>query len=269
MHNEIKLRINDGSFSTKLTREVSNIYALFLEKYIRLEINGERINPLPIPIAESDEIQSAYKKLNINEVSVRLYAGLLRQDSLKKWKSDLAGWYVACNGRLIIFSNKDELTGWGEGPLPQFHSKYRGFIGIAFFQSIHPYKLPWTTSKKGIYEESEIYQKVKKDMGSIAKPVIQFLNSMYTGEIIETPQQRELTKEIEQIELFEISRREESTFKVNPKNVIKKSDLTTISYKVKKVDLEKIKRQLRNPTLSNSEIGRFTFNEYLNRIEDR
>jgi hypothetical protein len=38
-----------------------------------------------------------------------------------------AGWYVICNGRIVLAADKTEVTGWGAAVLPTFQPKFSAF----------------------------------------------------------------------------------------------------------------------------------------------
>jgi hypothetical protein len=145
---EVSLRIKDPSLPTRLADSISRTYALFLARHVSLALNKKAVPPFPLPIGMSDELTPGFRQLELNGVSVELVAGLAAREA-GEWQADRAGWYVLCNGRVTVAADKTALAGWGVYG-PSFHSKYRGFIGIAFFFSKDPASLPWTTTKRGI-----------------------------------------------------------------------------------------------------------------------
>ena len=103
---------------------------------------------------------------------------------------ELGGWYVSCNGRGIVLADKTARTGWGTSFLPHFVSKYRGFVGLVLFLAEDPERLPWTTTKTDINQESPIYQRALSRMATTAKPVLAFLDSLYASSEVEAEQAR-------------------------------------------------------------------------------
>ena len=68
-------------------------------------------------------------------VNVKLIAGIGR--SLPKE----AGWYVICNGRVVLEADTRPVTGWGHFDedadavlMPRFHNQFARFRGIAIFR---------------------------------------------------------------------------------------------------------------------------------------
>lgn len=267
LREEVKTAIADVLFVTRLHNEVARVFALFLESHVRVYINDEVVHPLPIPFGESDEVKAGFKKYEEDGVHVSLYVSLAKRGLKGEWKSEQAGWYIACNGRLVVTANKDDLTGWGSGSLPSYHSKYRGFVGLALFSSSSAYALPWTTTKRGINLESLVYQKIKIKMREIARPVLSFLDRMYPGDLRDMIHQREIADSIEDSDVRKISGRAQSVFKVTPGKVIPIKTTVRIQYNAKKIDIEKVRKFLRDPHLSYSEIGRITFDDYVKKLD--
>ena len=61
-----------------------------------------------------------------------------------------SGWYVVCNGRIVLAADKTSITGWGTEAWPQWHPQYTGFMGIIFFSSRRADVLPLTTTKRSV-----------------------------------------------------------------------------------------------------------------------
>jgi hypothetical protein len=48
LRREVKMRLNDGSFSNKLHSTISQSYSLFLNQYVRVFVNDEPVEPFRI-----------------------------------------------------------------------------------------------------------------------------------------------------------------------------------------------------------------------------
>ncbi|MCG2658872.1 MAG: ATP-binding protein, partial [Kiritimatiellae bacterium] len=182
LREEVRAAITDPTFESRLHKSISQAYALFLHKYVSVRVGKHDIPPIPIPFGASNEVTPASATFTENGVKVFLFASIASRSKDSHWTQDQAGWYVACNGRLVVTADKSELTGWGTGALPAFHSKYRGFVGLALFQSDSPLKLPWKTTKRGLNQEALIYQKARNQMNATARPILSFLDRMYPTE---------------------------------------------------------------------------------------
>lgn len=263
LNEEVSLRIQDPTFLTTLKNYISSTYSLFIDKYVNIILNNVKIEPDFIPVSASEKIIPASYQKEINGVHIDMICGLASRIN-NEWKQDKAGWYILCNGRIIVVADKTELTGWGVYN-PQFHSKYRGFIGTAFFFSDDPSKLPWTTSKRGLNRESKVFQVAQKDMISLSKAVISFLNDMYPGEIPEEIAERKAVDNLKRIDISEIINKPTINFQVELNKSTKERTTVTVSYKALKNDLYKIRKHLKQPnSYSASSIGKLTFDHYLN-----
>src|SRR6266850_114192 len=237
---ETRMVFLDETFESRLYKAIAQTYALFLERYIRVYLKEKVVLPLDIPIGTSDQVGIAHEQFEENEVKVKIFAGVAAKDASDSWRAESAGWYVLCNGRVVVPANKSELTGWGAELLPAFHSKYRPFVGLAFFQSEHPLRLPWTTTKRSLNRESPIYQKARTTMASIARPVLSFLDRMYPGDIPEQPQERRMAESVKPTDVVSVAATPDTVFKVKPSARFS-SDIVRIQYGVPREEVEKVR----------------------------
>jgi hypothetical protein len=215
------------------------------------------VEPFEIPLGQSKEVTPGHDDFEDGGVKVRLFASLSSQP-----RAETAGWYVLCNGRVVVHADKSDLTGWGAA-LPQFHTKYVRFLGLAFFQSRNPVLLPWTTTKRGLNRESRIFQKARNRMAGLSQPILKFLSSMYPSDLIEEPKERRIADTIRPTDVRKVASQPSSVFKVAiPKG---SSQLRTvrIQYDAAQRDIERIKKQLRKPSLPANRVGKYTFDHFL------
>jgi hypothetical protein len=214
LRDEVKMRLRDGAFLGRLTNAIGQTYCLFLENHVRVRINQKVIEPIEIPLGQSDMVRPGQAEYSKGSVKVRIIAGLAARTP--DWSHERAGWYVLCNGRVVVAADKTDLTGWGSG-LPMYHSKYNGFVGIAIFISKDPLELPWTTTKRGLNRESSVYQSAKLEMNALAKPIISFLNDMYPSELGEKPAERKIAERIKSMDLRTVASKRSVIFQVEKK----------------------------------------------------
>ncbi|MCB0747310.1 MAG: ATP-binding protein [Ignavibacteriae bacterium] len=256
---EITSRVKDPRFLKSLENSIANTYTLFLNKIVEIKLNGLIIESNPVPITSSKDLKPGRKEIVIENVNIEIITGL--SDKIKGWRGDNAGWYIMCNGRVVVRADKTQATGWGVHS-PEYHSKYRGFIGIAFFFSNDPEDLPWTTTKRGINADSPIYQKVRSEMTHCATPVISFLNRMYPNEAPEEVAERDAVEALEAISIPDIMTELPSLFEAKS-NKSKKITKSSIQYSVLKSDIDKIRRHLSRPKMTNTAVGMMTFQYYI------
>lgn len=168
------------AFSSRLKNTIATHYAYIIDKGFKVAVNGDVVGPKTTNFLYSEEerddgvIRPFIYKDRINEVDVYLAVGLngnipsntrldREMDSPARSSED-AGWTVLCNSRAVLYCDRTELTGWGEGNTPKYHTQFIAISGIVEFNSDDPSKLPTTTTKRGLDASSPVYIKVKKKM---------------------------------------------------------------------------------------------------------
>jgi hypothetical protein len=173
------------------------------------------------------------------------------------------GWYVFCNGRMVLEADKSDKTGWGVDSHPGFHVKYNHFLGYVYFRSKDVMKLPWTTTKDGVDWESPVYQTALAEMRTLSRPILNFLNDLYPEVKEQSEPEHNLFREARSVPLLKIASRDNSTFEAK----VKKSsddDLVSIQYKRSKRKIRKVKDAI-GKYLSASRIGEYTFDWFYDR----
>ena len=150
-----------GLTTTKniLLERISTAYALFLKAGLTVKVNSTpAVGDIP-ELAESKNLRLVRQQTKKDGVDILIMAGTTpAADRTPR------GWYVFCNGRLVLDGDKTDRTGWGLDNFPIFHSKYNHFLGYVYFRSKDVRKLPWTTTKEGVLRESPVYQAALADM---------------------------------------------------------------------------------------------------------
>jgi hypothetical protein len=259
---EVRARMVDGSLDGSLRSAIAQTYSLFLGTHAAVSLNDKVVNPLPVPLGRSEQVEPAVEDFKEDGVTVKLVASLASRSNKGEWSYDRAGWYVLCNGRIVLSADKTEVTGWGVG-LPLFHSKYNGFVGLAFFSSPKPLLLPWTTTKRGLNRESRIYQRTRNKMIGVGRPIITFLNKMYPSEPDANRGEREIADRLESADVREMASRSQRQFKVEPSPKVVAKSTVRISYEAEIDDVARIKKHVRQPSWGANKVGRHTFDYFL------
>jgi hypothetical protein len=160
-----------------LKDRLSSTYALFLQSGLALKSGNQKISQRLPTLVQDDVITPAIRRLESKDgvVTTLLVAGVAR-----KGGPGPGGWYVFCNGRMVLEAEQSALTGWGVDGFPQFHpGKHRYFVGYLYFYSKDVTRLPWTTTKQGVVADSDAYQDALEEMRVQARPVLNFLNKVY------------------------------------------------------------------------------------------
>lgn len=158
-----------------------------------------RLNDVAIPSTDirflfslAPNLFPSFVQTHNNGVTVRVIAGIGESSPLE------AGWYVYCNGRMVLDADRNRVTGWGEPKMmPRFHNQYARFRGAAFFDSDDATLLPWNTTKNGVDEGMPIFAETRRVMITAMRPVVRFLD-LLDKELDERPEgERGLTDLVE------------------------------------------------------------------------
>jgi hypothetical protein len=256
LHDSVKTRMKSGPFIDDLYRDVAQTYSLFLGRYARVTVNDRVVEPRAIPIGESEEVRPAKDEFEEHGVKVTLIVGF---GSLPRTTED-AGWYLLCNGRVVVPADKTDLTIWVSPTI--FHDKYRGFLGLAFFDAEDPLALPWTTTKRAINRESLVFQSAVNRMRILARPVLKTLSDFYPPGPLERPQSKEIAESVKVIDVREVAAKPSTTFKVEP--IWRELPPTVrVQYDALREHVERVKKHLRRPRMSATEVGKHTFDHFV------
>lgn len=192
---EIARQFESKDFVETLKGRIATHFSYVLNKGFSVTVNGQQIKPRPLHLLVDSSIKSPKSKGEgiapymyegeLDGVQIRLFAGLSEplstadeeEEGLETRRSrEDAGWTVICNDRVIVYCNKDRLTGWGEATVPMFHPQFNQISGIVEFRSNDAFKLPVTTTKRGIDAGSEIFLYVKEFMREGTKIFTSYTN---------------------------------------------------------------------------------------------
>ena len=210
-------------------------------------------------------MKPAYKNIIFNEsapspIKTKLYAGISES------KPSQAGWYVFCNGRMVLEADQSIITGWGEGEgttIPKYHNQFARFRGYVFFDSDAAEFLPWNTTKTGVDTDSRIYQAVRLEMIKLMRPVIDFLNRLDAEKDDDGDNEKPLEIAVKAAQKTKISEvRTDEVFKApTPTTKPKAPKMGRIQYSKPNNEIEIIKEILE--ARSNKEVGEKTFEYFL------
>lgn len=251
-------RFGLDTFSSRLQRAIEARYQSHLERGLVVRLNGHSVIGTPVRFfVSSGALHPAFRKDSYNGVTVRQYAGVGPRDPAD------AGWYVFCNGRMVLRADQSEVTGWGEPNierLPKYHNDFAWFRGCVYFDSEDPNALPWNTTKDSVDQDSGLYRTVKTQMVKMMTPVLQFLRSVATEEDPNKP----LASLLEQAISVPISRAQTcDSFDPKKKNppVPPEMQPTGIQYARPTGLVNKVKKHLGVTT--NRAVGEKTFDYYV------
>ena len=173
------------NFVSRLYREIAIRHQTHLNQGLIVRLNDRSIVGASVEFYEYEEqLNPGLRTDTYNGVVVRQIAGVGPR------KPGDAGWYVFCNGRMVLRADQSEVTGWGEANIerrPKYHNDFAYFRGCVFFDSEDPADLPWNTTKDGVDQDSRLYRTVRTQMVTMMTPVLQFLREVASEEEPEEP----------------------------------------------------------------------------------
>lgn len=176
---EVSSRFGSDGFKRVLRELVRMHQRQFIANHLQIELDGilsatdlELLDGAVTPAVESFELGEGEAT-----VKVRLVAGVGESVPGE------AGWYVVCNGRVVLAADRSDATGWGRIPeapadIPRYHNQYARFRGIVFFDCVEAKHLPWNTTKTGVDIDSPVWQIAKEKMVTVSRSIIDFLNEL-------------------------------------------------------------------------------------------
>lgn len=196
LHPYIKNKFSDkAGFLKNLTERLREHYGYIVQQGFTITLNGYKIEPITIEIISSENKD---KKKSIEpyvytsitdgvtiEVVIGFYSAPAEQDDIDKSlessfpnrETANAGITVLCNDRVVLYANKDHLTGWGDEPVPRYHTQFVNIAGVVHFRSDDPIKLPVTTTKRGLDTSSSIYSIARNKMKEGLRHFTAFTNN--------------------------------------------------------------------------------------------
>jgi hypothetical protein len=187
LHPSIESVFKLENFTNQLMSEISAAHMLSIQNGLGITVNAIPVQLQKPGLFVSDQIQPAILDLHYSRkqldgeegdgVRVHLIAGLSER-SLPD-----GGWYIFCNGRLVLKADQSSASIWGPThSMRQYHPDVAFFRGYAFFDSAVSSLLPWTTTKTGVDIDSGLYKTVQQQMIEISKPILAFLTSVTKGQ---------------------------------------------------------------------------------------
>jgi hypothetical protein len=154
---------------------------------LQVILNGVLIYGWQIELRQSDEFAAMrleYRdELDAEQVVIEIIGGMAAPPPESSEPDDeddgdkRFGWYVVCNGRIVLAADKTTVSGWGTDDWPQWHRQYSGFVGIILFNAANAAALPLTTTKRSVDTSSEIYRRARPRMREVTKSWIGYTNS--------------------------------------------------------------------------------------------
>ncbi len=298
LRKEVQLSFSVGltDFIDTLYKLISEHYAYLIEKGFSVTINGKAIKGKPVDIQfqtteSTASLRPFFWESTIKGVKVFVAIGFYRppprkgeadeeEEESENWKSEHSGWTILCNHRVVAYSDKTHLTGWGERPIPRFHTQYNAIRGIVVFESDDASKLPTTTTKRGLDVSSSLYADVKNIMKDGVRIFIDSTNK-WKGETEKSRQLLQST-DIENLGLDQLRAKAKKVMAVNKgaaggsiyKPILPEPDrpdrLLWVRYARERDEIEAVAEYVLGRTEATpSEVGEECFNYFLKKANKR
>ena len=110
-------QLNGRAFKDLIRDEIAARHQVYIERGLTVRINRTAVRPSSVRFAHiAGRLTPAYEAIHKNGVSVKIYSGVGEGGTAARRE---AGWYVYCNGRMVVKADQSELTGWGEYRCPK------------------------------------------------------------------------------------------------------------------------------------------------------
>ncbi|HYD27285.1 ATP-binding protein [Brevundimonas sp.] len=257
-----KLTFGDTEFASFLRRTIARDYSLHLHRGLSVTVNDVPVVGEIFKLFTGGDFEPKYEtyveKIGNEKVYVEIVAGFAfppaeDNDPTEKRteREEKSGWYVACNGRIVMAADKTALSVWGD-EFPGWHPQYTGFFGLIVFSADATELLPLTTTKRSVDLSSIVYRRARPKMKEPTRAWIDYTNARKTDK---ASAEQEEAKAVQS-----------SIFSVRPQAQvvlpqIRKARVRDTSLQFR-MPIERVKRLalgFGDATLSNSEVGRKAF----------
>lgn len=266
LNEEIAGELCSPEFETELIEHVQRRVGLDIAYGITITVNEKTLFGNNISLINNEEgIKVVKEEYDDDGINVQILGGIAPREG-KSYPPEKAGWYIYCNGRLVVAADKSSLTTWKDMENKSsgvvFHNNYAGFRGIVYFSSKQPEKLPWNTTKTGLDETSRIYLRAREKMLEIFKIVKNIID-----EIRKNTEEKDdgIEESVAKMQGMEMTVSEIKKVQKNREMALKSVTITTIpqvtiNYKKPKEEVEELKKAL--GVKSYKEVGEKTFEYY-------
>lgn len=185
---EVAWKFSTKIFENAIVGLIKSKHRQFIAGGLSITVNNQHIDATSLYLLVADDAkfrpgtdEFLHKDEFGEEVKVRIVVGVGQSTPRE------AGWYVVCNGRVILEADRRNATGWGlieeqsnSIIMPSYHNQFARFRGIVSFDSNDSTRVPWNTTKTDIDQDNPIWQKTFERMMEMMRPVITFLNDLDT-----------------------------------------------------------------------------------------
>lgn len=257
-----KFTFEDTDFEGYLRSVIARDYSLHMHRGLQVTVNGISVRGEIFKLYQGGGFEPLYEtyleKIGSATVHVEIVAGFAfppaeNNDPNEKRsdREDKSGWYVACNGRIVMAADKTNLSVWGDD-FPSWHPQYTGFFGLIVFSTDHTDLLPLTTTKRNVDLASVVYRRAKPRMKEPTRAWIDYTNARKSEQ--ETAKARE--QKAAQLPIFAVQRQAQVILPAIKKTKVRD---TSVQFRMITERVKKLALGFGNVNLSNSDVGRKAF----------
>ncbi len=182
---EVSARFGTDYFVSAIKGLIGSKHRQFLAEGLSISVNGRFLNVTVLNLLVTNKLRAAVDSIRFKYpddgtiVEARIVVGIGESSPRE------AGWYIVCNGRMILEADRRPVTGWGlieaedsKAKIPTFHNQFARFRGIVWFDSDNSSRVPWNTTKTDVDQDSSIWQQTYPRMVEMMRPVIDFMNEL-------------------------------------------------------------------------------------------
>jgi hypothetical protein len=273
----VSAEFHGEEFAQRLRSQIEFRHQPAIAAGLTIKLNGNPLQDKPIKLLSTDGLQPRVENLHIETedgtVQMKLYAGFVDLGDDGKDTDDpddfpggnLAGWYVICNDRMLVFADRTRLTGWG-AEVAEYHPQYRLFRGYVYLTGSSS-AMPWNTAKTTVDEDSAVWREVRKQIVNALREARTVMNRIKV-EVSELPSaDRPISSQLSVAKEVDLSDLPDSPKLVVPPKPPKAPPTSKgISYKVPPDLFQEVADSLGADTAV--EVGRQTFDYYYEREMD-
>lgn len=181
---EVAAKFGTQHFANSISAHIKSKHRQFIAGGLTISVNGAHLDATSLFLLVHDDLKPGVDVINFSGKSGSLVKARIVVGVGVSSPKD-AGWYVVCNGRVILEADRRSVTGWGvveseaeRAVVPNYHNQFARFRGVVSFDSDDSSLVPWNTTKTDIDQDNPVWQKTFQRMTEMMRPVIAFLNEL-------------------------------------------------------------------------------------------
>lgn len=186
LRSEVGWKFSTAMFQTAIITLIKSKHRQFIAGGLTIVVNGHHVDASNLYLLMTPDkrfapgVDELTSESPMKEpVKIRIVVGVGYSSPRE------AGWYVVCNGRVVLEADRRQVTGWGlvedqsnSVIVPSFHNQFARFRGIVTFDCDDSGRVPWNTTKTDVVQDSPVWQSAFSRMIEMMRPVITFLNEL-------------------------------------------------------------------------------------------